>query len=247
MTNNEKEKALKYWENILADKENAHNEIRKGSSGVGGEICEFLAEKIINYPYDLFFSDFKMKEIPTNGYYKEERGGKRADNSNRGEDLNSIWLQETYPNIVIDRQIPLEDGTKTNADLLLFNDGVLFFGEAKKEDTNETILRALIEVERYYRFLHHDKLIEEIKCKRPDLNINNNKVQKAILVFNKKGEVNSQGKQTKYLLEQLNSPEYSNTQKLMKLLHTFAIDADELQKGKIKFIDGYSPNDYEFV
>lgn len=239
MTSNQLNKAETKWKKMLDDPEKSHNYAK--NKGIEGNICEYLACKILNYPINKFFDEIKEKPIPKNGYYKINRGGKRKKESKRGENLNCIKLAKKYPKLIIDREVPTKTRSKENLDLLIDYKNELIFGEAKIQKSTETILRAAIEIERYYRFINHKELFEELNNA---LNKKYSKISKAIIVYKFEYKKNRKGERTELLYTQLTSGNYICSQKILKRLKIYVIDADELDKGNIVFIEGYSPNDY---
>ncbi len=260
--NKQEEKAKKTWLLMINNPENSHNLVRRGGRGGKAPFCSFLTQMILDNENE-FFGKMLQKKLTHKevkkkgnykrfGYFKSDHGSKenRAIISNRKEDLNSIRLYEDYPDIVIDRQTPLMDGSKTNPDLLIYYDGVLFFGEAKKDDSSEPLLRAVIEIERYFHFVDHEQLINDFKTASPrlkDKKITCCKVQKAIIIPNYVFKSNNQGRRTFSLIDQLTCPEYRNVQELIKKRHIFIMDAQALNNGKVSFVEGFSPSDYGYV
>lgn len=260
MTEKQQKKAELKWELMIKNPEKAHDFVARGTNGY---ISAYLAQQILKNE-ERFFGEMRQKQLSHKeqknrngeflryGYYKAKHGNEhnRAEESNREEDLNSISLYENYPEIVIDRQTPLRDRSSAKPDLMLYHNKVLFFAEAKKNESEETLLRAVIEIERYCSFVNHEVLIQDFEKACPRLKgktISCHRVQKAILVPMHRFDTNKRGKKTFSLIDQLESEEYKDVQTLIKKRHIFIINADELNKGEIVFISGYSPKDYEYL
>lgn len=87
---------------------------------------------------------------------------------------------------LIDYEVPLKnkrnDGTG-NIDFISMKNGKLWMVEIKKYTSDESILKALLEIQSYYQIVDKEKLIKDYK---KDLNLNDNiEIEKVVAVFDR--------------------------------------------------------------
>lgn len=92
---------------------------------------------------------------------------------------------------IIDYETPIRNTSKDKGykgiDMLSYHkeSDTLFFLEAKRQDSDEPLLRAVLEVFTYWKVVDHEKLLYDFKNKMPELSIDpfETKVKKAVLLF----------------------------------------------------------------
>ncbi len=99
---------------------------------------------------------------------KSHKKGRPLPNSNRIEEREAIELFNNQ-DILLDYQVPLrerkgeypadsEPESRGKVDLLMELDGALYLTELKREDSSESLLRAILEIETYYRTVDRELL-----------------------------------------------------------------------------------------
>ncbi|MDE5601642.1 MAG: hypothetical protein K2J16_04005 [Clostridia bacterium] len=134
-----------------------------------------------------------INKIRRKDSYKYSHSKTAQSGSGRGEEWfvldlfekNKEYAQKVFGN-VIDYQIPLknsrEDKRVGKIDFIYEKDGELYIAEIKAADSDESAMKAIIEVQTYYQIVDKEKLLEDYG-KSPDTKIN-----KAIVLFkNAKG------------------------------------------------------------
>ncbi|HZK53012.1 MAG TPA: hypothetical protein VFC84_02230 [Desulfosporosinus sp.] len=141
--------------------------------------CDYYTEVIAEYllKNDLLKSIPMITRITS---YKTVSHDKdmNVPTSNRTEEILAIQLYKNCSE-VIDYQVPLKNKRDDKAgkiDLLLFADDSLIFGELKIKGSQETLLRAVLEVESYYLTADKAKIII-------DYGKTGCSIQKAIIIF----------------------------------------------------------------
>lgn len=161
------------------------NQLVNHKRKIGGRYeTDILAEKVLSGEENPFegLTVSKRKCYRT----KSHKKGRSLPESNRIEEREAIDLFDRH-DIFLDYQIPLrerkgeyppdsEPEGRGKIDLLMELNGALYFIELKREDSQESLLRAILEIETYYRTADHELLR---KCfERKGLPI-----KKAILLF----------------------------------------------------------------
>ncbi len=137
--------------------------------------------------------------------------------SNRKEEILAIELYKTC-SFVVDYQVPLKSKQTDIAgkiDLLLQKDDALVLGELKAEKSEESLLRAVLEVETYWRILDKDKLLKDFARQ----GIQAAAVKKAIIIFRESRQA-----------REFENPVFSSVVALMKLYGIKVICADDLKE-----------------
>jgi hypothetical protein len=150
---------------------------------------DVIAKYLLNHP-NLFSNDY-IPEIKRKGCYIQESHRQLASEKKGLAEKNENYLAQNLYGLIfdeigeiIDFQIPIADGSFGGVDLLGYNenggDGVLSLIELKREDSTETILRAILEICTYFLQIETEKLKKELKEKK---GFDVKKVRKVVLVF----------------------------------------------------------------
>jgi len=118
-------------------------------------------------------------------------GSTNKESSNRIEERVALGMfGRTFNHIgkIIDYQVPLknarEDKNVGKIDLMALKEDTLTILELKKEDSQETLLRCMLEASTYWRKVDKDKLLQDYS------EFNAQKIQTAALVFKDKAQHN---------------------------------------------------------
>jgi hypothetical protein len=173
-----------YIEKILNDTKKKADKLYKmgivNYTGKTSDTSEFYTEVIAQYILDQHDYFEGILENTRQSSYKVPEHNKKMDipTSNRKEEILAITMF-TKLNHVLDYQVPLkniqtdDDG---KVDLLIEQDNALFLTELKGRNSRETLLRAVLEIETYYRTVDKAKLLR-------DYNKEDKEVRKALLIF----------------------------------------------------------------
>ncbi len=150
--------------------------VNKRSRSEGRFVTDRLAERLLADP-DTFLGEVTRSERKS---YRVESHRKDRDipQSNREEEIVAIRLYKEL-DMFLDYQVPLpawKGDPRGNIDLLMEWDGVLYLTELKRESSQETLLRAALEIETYYRMVDRELLLREWPPRRRE-------VGKAVLLF----------------------------------------------------------------
>ena len=146
-------------------------------------------------------------------YNKNHDGTTENEKSNRLEERIAMEMKDkTYRDFgkVLDYQVPLKNKKSDKGlgkiDLIAYNEtnNVLTLLELKKPDSDETLLRAALEIYTYWKIVDQKKLLEDFSLS-PDV-----KVEKAVLLFKDSYAYNE--------YKNLNKTESKHTIELMKQL-----------------------------
>lgn len=147
--------------------------------------AEDYAEEILNREIDELFSIQKLTR--KNSYNAKHTGTtKQNEYLTRIEEriaLDMFGKEYAALGKIIDYQVPLKnvlhDKGIGKIDLLSYDESkqILTFLELKKPDSEETLLRAVLEVFTYWKIVNQDKLLCDFGL--PE----NTKIQKAVLLF----------------------------------------------------------------
>lgn len=206
--------------------------------------------KLVQYGYYTWRSEEKTKE-------KIDKMLANEKNKNKSLcEIEDAWSAQQYldhKEVVIDYQTALnEEGGDAagRVDLLLLvrdkDENKLLFGEVKKKDSAEPLLRAILEVNTYRELCKAEELIQNYCEKSPRLKdtiVNPKEILKAIIVFEFEFEETNRGKKES-LFTQLKLSKYRNVQELMRKLKVYAIKAEALEEGIIEYYEGFGPSDY---
>lgn len=179
----------------------------RGKTPDNEKYTEIVAEYLLNH-LDLFEN---IKSVSREkGYVVDSHNGTTEnENSNREEErvaMDMFKENKSYDYIgkILDYQTPLKntnnDAGLGKIDLLAVNEEYITILELKKEDSNETLLRCVLEAFTYL------KIVDEIKLKE-SFNLEDHKLRAAAFVFNNKKQHNE------FLSD------YSNIKNLMKKLN----------------------------
>lgn len=142
----------------------------------GRFVTDRLAEQLLADP-DTCLGEVTRSERKS---YRVKSHKKDRDlpRSNREEEIVAIRLYKEL-DMVLDYQLPLRAGKsdrRGKIDLLMEWEGDLYLTELKREYSQETLLRAALEIETYYRMLDQELLLREWPPRR-------RAVGKAVLLF----------------------------------------------------------------
>jgi hypothetical protein len=165
---------------------------------------ELVAEALLNQ-LALFN---QIKTIPRSSDYRVpgHNGSTSNPQSNRVEErviLNMFGKSYNYIGKVVDYQVPIKGVSNDKAgkiDLLSQQGDTLIILELKKEHSQETLLRCVLEAATYWRQIDKQKLLGEYQ----DFNVKN--VKPAVLVYKDKvqhNEYKNQNSNTRKLMDQL--------------------------------------------
>jgi uncharacterized protein (UPF0335 family) len=149
---------------------------------------DVIAKYLLNH-LNLFSNDY-IPRIDRKGCYIQESHRQLASEKKGFAEKNEKYLAQNLYGLIfdgigeiIDFETPISDGSFGEVDLLGYNenggDGVLSLIELKREDSPETILRAILEICTYFLQIDIEKLKEELKEKGFDVK----KVRKVVLTF----------------------------------------------------------------
>jgi len=144
----------------------------KGKTKTGETYSEILSDLLLQNHSKLENSIplvEREKSYKVETHKGESTTGRTKENSNRKEEhiaLNMFDKTFNFIGKVLDYQIPLKNKQSDNAgkiDLLSFNNGSLNILELKKPDSNETLLRCVLEVYTYWRTINREKLSRDFE------------------------------------------------------------------------------------
>lgn len=222
-----------------------------GSTGYGKiksiEIASDLLEKNCSE-----LNDYEKVTPRYEGYYVPDHFKAISNKEYVSEDSNQAEKRifrkaviDNYGKYTIDYEVNICPGEKQNIDVLFFNDGCLYIGEGKgpKASGDESILRAVLEIETYSRLIDQERIFNDYcsNLKWLDNCIKNkSEIKKAIIIFEQKdSEVSPMYKQL------ITDNQYEPIRVLMRKLKVYAVKAEDFcENGKISFFDGFSPKDY---
>lgn len=187
---------------------------------------DFIAEKILK-DKDSYLN---IKEIVRESSYDSSHNGV-TDNDKSPHHAEVLIAKRLFNKEfsktvgkIIDYEVPLKDTNEDKGvgkiDLLAFNKetSTLSIIELKKEDSSETLLRCILEIESYSRYVSEDKLKNDFNCSSSSL-------VKAILIFDKSEPMKPFNDRDKYkyifkLLDELD-------------IKVYKIDSDESSISKV--------------
>lgn len=145
--------------------------------------CEVICETILASP-------FNVKEDPNCTYNKGSREDKIAELKKKlinmskmkeyyGEDetrmVHCLCVQKYISAYTtVDFQVPTTNGSSDKIDLILEKDGIVYMTEVKKFNSDESLLRCVLEIQTYYQKLNKN-FFSKYKCTEKTL-------KKAILI-----------------------------------------------------------------
>jgi hypothetical protein len=149
-------------------------------TGKTSDTNKFYTEVIAQYILDQHNYFENILENSRQSTYKVQTHNKEMEipKSNRKEEILAITMYKELEQ-VIDYQVPLKNKRGDDfgkVDLLIKKDNDLFLTELKGSNSKETLLRAVLEIETYYRTIDKAKLL--LDYEKVDMN-----VRKALLIF----------------------------------------------------------------
>jgi hypothetical protein len=168
---------------LIGTKEKADKLYKMGIvnyTGKPSDSDEFYTEVIAQYILSQRDYFDGILENTRQSSYKVEKHDKEMDipKSNRKEEILAITMFKRLDQ-VIDYQVPLKNKRGDDAgkiDLLIEQGSALFLTELKGRNSKETLLRAVLEIETYYRTVDKAKLLR-------DYGKEDKEVRKALLIF----------------------------------------------------------------
>lgn len=133
-------------------------------------------------------------QITRKSSYKVKHSSTSNGNTNRREERFVLCLfenkeKDSVKDIfgeLIDYQVPLKNNQSDKGvgkiDFLFKKDNALYFAEIKAETNNESILKAIIELQAYYQLANKEKLLKDFKDEIKD---NNLPIKKCVVIFDK--------------------------------------------------------------
>ena len=174
-----KDEIIKMMEEAKSDMKNFYKKEFVNYSGETSDTKEYYTEIIAEWLLDNFYLFDTIKMISRESSYKvKTHDGKiKAENSNREEEKIAMELFDYSQNKgvtfdiigkIIDYQTPLKNVQKDDVgkiDLLAYNKdsdtGILRILELKKADSDETMLRCVLEAYTYLRIVDKAKLLKD--------------------------------------------------------------------------------------
>ena len=141
------------------------------------------------------------------GYYCNHKGETPNEKSNRHEERIALSMfGKTYDGMgkILDYQIPLKNKRNDigigKIDLISYNNKMLYLLELKEPCSNESLLRAVVEIYTYYKIINHQKLIDSYKNELSA----DTQIKKAVLIFeNSRAHKDYEGIEIKKLMKNL--------------------------------------------
>lgn len=186
---------------------------RKGKTADKTPVTEAIADVLLRNDLLCSIKKITRKASFFTGHSKEMA----IPHSNRREEILAIELYKACP-FVVDYQVPLKSKRTDIAgkiDLMLQKNDALFLSELKAEKSEESLLRAVLEVETYWRILDEDKLLKDFS----NHEIQAVTVKKAIIIFRESRQA-----------KELENPIFSTVVSLMELYDIEVICADDLKE-----------------
>ncbi len=140
---------------------------------------------------------------------------------------------------VIDREIALSNIDGENCgeiDLLFLNNGEMYFGEFKRQLNTELPLRAIFEIETYWRTANRTRLIEDYTIKIPKLKnvLRSSEIKKAILIYPYSCKDENTRSENWTIFDQFKRNKNGNVVKLLKELQIELLDCSKFEDGIIQ-------------
>lgn len=145
--------------------------------------CEVICETVLASP-------FNVKEDKSCTYNEGSRANKIEELKNELVDMSKMkeYYDESETKMVhclcvqknisgyttVDFQVPTTNGSSDKIDLILEKDGIVYMTEVKKFNSDETLLRCVLEIQTYYQKLNNN-FFQKYKCTEKTL-------KKAILI-----------------------------------------------------------------
>lgn len=174
-----KDEIIKMMEEAKSDMKNFYKKEFVNYSGETSDTKEYYTEIIAEWLLDNFYLFDTIKMISRESSYKvKTHDGKiKAENSNREEEKIAMELFDYSQNKgvtfdiigkIIDYQTPLKNVQKDDVgkiDLLAYNKDTktLRILELKKPDSDETMLRCVLEAYTYLKIVDRDKLLKDFE------------------------------------------------------------------------------------
>jgi len=171
-----------------------YNIVTYKSSGKTKDTKEFYTEVIAKYLLDNYDDLFREGRIPMvsrkSPYKQNTHNGTMTDTNREEENLAKYLFNQLQGKVklpdnigtIIDYQVPLKNTQRDKGvgkiDLLSVNGNDIFVLELKREGTDETMLRCVLEAYTYLQQLDKEKLVKDF-----GLNISNPKFHATPLVF----------------------------------------------------------------
>ena len=154
---------------------------------------ENYLEWACNYIFENELKDDKLNgidKITRSATYNTKRESSNNNtNSNRREehlvldlyvDRNEQYVKNIFGEI-LNYQVPLKNSDNDKGikaiDFINVRDNTLYLSEIKYQTSNESILKAILEIQTYYQIIDHNKL-------KKDFNLNDNvDIRKSVIIF----------------------------------------------------------------
>lgn len=173
---------------VCKDKRTEHERRKNGyrTTDTQKTFCEVISDTVLASP-------FNVQEDNTCTYNAGSREDKIADLKNKLTNMSEIkeYYGESETKMVhclcvqknisdyttLDFQVPTTNRSSDKIDLILKKDGVVYMTEVKKFNSDETLLRCVLEIQTYYQKLNKN-FFEKYNCTKETL-------KKAILIDEK--------------------------------------------------------------
>lgn len=155
----------------LSDIENFYKQKFLNYKGVTVDTGEYYNEVVAGIVHDSWEEFSRIRSITRRTSYLTESHSYQSSGimTNRIEERIAIEIfrqREFQTGKIMDYQTPLKDKRRDNAgkiDLLMYDGRLLYLLELKRPDSQESMLRCILEGYTYFRIADHKKLLEDFK------------------------------------------------------------------------------------
>lgn len=146
------------------------SQIANGDRDYTAYALEYLEKELAKNPQTGEWELVKVDEITRENSYQHTHAVSETENSPRAEELfvRDMFLKGTDINGVfgklVDYQVPLKNKRADKAgkiDFIYEKDGQFCLAEIKMATNEESVLRAILEIQTYYQLVNKEKLLED--------------------------------------------------------------------------------------